>query len=73
MSFTSILSHPAKFYTDRGTQLSKAGSFIDSKENPANWTWDKVKDTLASKKFKSTIVFLVASGKMEQLNNEFEP
>ena len=49
-SFTSIRGYPAKFYTNKGTQLSKAGSFIDSKENPANWTWDKVKDTLATKK-----------------------
>ena len=28
----------------------KAGSFINPKENPANWTWDKVKNALASKK-----------------------
>ena len=49
-SFTSICGHPATFYTNRGTQLSKAGSFINPKENPANWTWDKVKDALASKK-----------------------
>ena len=47
---TSIQGNPAKFYTDRGTQLLKAGSFINPKENPANWTWDKVKDALASKK-----------------------
>ena len=49
-SFTSIRSYPAKFYTDKGTQLSKAGSYIDSKENSVNWTWDEVKDTLATKK-----------------------
>ena len=34
--FTSIRGYPARFYTDRGTQLSKAGSFIDSKDDPAN-------------------------------------
>ena len=49
-SFTSIHGYPAKFYMDKGTQLSKAGSFIYSKENPVNLTWDKVKDTLATKK-----------------------
>ena len=43
--FTSIRGHPAKFYTDRGTQLSKAGSFIDPRENPANWTLDASKKT----------------------------
>ena len=37
-SFTSIHGYPAKFYTDKGTQLSKADSFINSKEDPANWT-----------------------------------
>ena len=51
-SFTSVRSYPAEFYTDKGTQFVKAGSFINSKENPANWTWDKVKDTLATKKTK---------------------
>ena len=49
-SFTCIRSYSVKFYTDKGAQLSKASSFIDSKENPANWTWDKIKDTLATKK-----------------------
>ena len=48
--FTNIRGHPAKFYTDRETQLLKAGSFINPKENPANWIWDKVKDALNSKK-----------------------
>ena len=37
-SFTCIRSYSVKFYTDKGAQLSKASSFIDSKENPANWT-----------------------------------
>ena len=37
-SFTSIRGYPAKFYTDKGTQLSKADYFINSKENPGNWT-----------------------------------
>ena len=72
-SFTSIRGYPAKFYTDKGTQLSKAGSFIDSKENPANWTWDKIKDTLATNKKELIISFLVASGGMVLLNNKFEP
>ena len=49
-SFTSIRGYLAKYYTNKGTQLLKAGSFIDSKENPANWTWDKIKNTLATKK-----------------------
>ena len=48
--FTSIHGYPAKFYTDKGTQLSKASSFIDNKEDPANWTWGKIKDALAAKK-----------------------
>ena len=49
-SFTSICGFPAKFYTDKGTQLSKAGSFINNNKKPANWTWDKIKNTLATKK-----------------------
>ena len=49
-SFTSIRGYPAKFYTDKGTKLSKAGSFIENNENPANWTWDKIKNMLATKK-----------------------
>ena len=49
-SFTSIHGYLAKFYTDKGTQPSKAGSFINNNENSANWTWDKIKNTLATKK-----------------------
>ena len=49
-SFTSIRGYTAKFYTDKGTQLSKASSFINNKETTANWTWDKVKNDLATKK-----------------------
>ena len=50
ISFTSIRGYPARFYTDKGTQLSKAGSFIDNKEDPANWTQEKMADALATKK-----------------------
>ena len=49
-SFTSIRGYPIKFYTDKGTQLSKAGSFINNNKNPANKTWEKIKNTLATKK-----------------------
>ena len=58
-SFTSIRGYPARFYTDRGTQLSKAGSFIDSKEDPANWMSGKLKEVLATKK---TMVSYCLSG-----------
>ena len=40
------------FYTDQGTQLCKAAKFIDSKEDPSNWSWEKVEETLAAKKSK---------------------
>merc|ERR1711873_144015 len=35
-AFTSIRGYPAVFYTDKGTQLCKAGKFINSKEDPSN-------------------------------------
>ena len=72
-SFTSIRGYPAKFYTDKGTQLSKAGSFIDSKETLQIGHGTRSKTLLLPRKWKLTIVFLVASGRMVQLNNEFEP
>ena len=51
-AFTSIRGYPAVFYTDRGTQLCKAAKYIDSKEDPVNWTWGKLKETLVAKKTK---------------------
>ena len=41
-AFTSIRGYPSVFYTDRGTQLCKAVKYIDSKEDPVNWTWGKL-------------------------------
>ena len=35
-AFTSIRGYPTVFYTDRGTQLCKAGKYIDLKEDPVN-------------------------------------
>ena len=49
-AFTSIKGYPTVFYTDRGTQLCKAGKYIDSKEDPVNWTWGKFEETLAAQK-----------------------
>ena len=37
-AFTSIRGYPSVFYTDRGTQLCKAAKYINSKEDPVNWT-----------------------------------
>ena len=51
-AFTSIRGYPSVFYTDRGTQLCKAAKYIDSKEDPVNWTWEKLEETLAAKKTK---------------------
>ena len=51
-AFTSIRGYPTVFYTDRGTQLCKAGKYIDSKEDPFNWTWGKFEETLAARKTK---------------------
>ena len=48
--FTSTRAYSARFYTDRGIQLSKAGTSIDSKEEPVNWTWGKLEQVLAAKK-----------------------
>ena len=67
-SFTSIRGYPARFYTDKGTQLSKAGSFIDNKEDPVNWTWGKITDV--PRRLRSSTASLVASGRMAPLNNE---
>ena len=47
-AFTSIRGYPTVFYTDRGTQLCKAGKYIDSKEDPVNWTWGKFEETLVA-------------------------
>ena len=35
-SFIAIRGYPSVFYTDHGTQLCKAGEFIESQEEPAN-------------------------------------
>ena len=51
-AFTRIRGYPAVFYTDRGTQLCKIAKFIDSKEDPVNWSWGKLEETLAAKKSK---------------------
>ena len=51
-AFTSIRGYPSVFYTDRGSQLCKAAKYIDSKEDPVNWTWGKLEETLAPKKTK---------------------
>ena len=51
-AFTSIRGYPSVFYTDRGTQLYKAVKYIDSKEDPVNWTLGKFEETLAAKKTK---------------------
>ena len=51
-AFTSIRGYPTVFYTNQGTQLCKAGKYIDSKEDPVNWTWGKFEETLAARKTK---------------------
>ena len=40
-AFTAVRGRPAKLYTDRGTQLVKAGDYLD----PAEWDWDEINRT----------------------------
>merc|ERR1711867_200385 len=51
-AFISIRGYPSIFYTDKVTQLCKAAKYVDSKEDPVNWTWGKLKETPAAKKIK---------------------
>ena len=49
-AFTSLRGYPKIFYMDRGSQLCKAAEFIESAEDPASWSWDKLEQALAVNK-----------------------
>ena len=42
-NFTAIRGKPSSVYTDRGSQLTKASTFI-AEENPKNWDWDSIEE-----------------------------
>ena len=54
-SFTGIRGYPDTLYSDRGSQLQKAAAYTASKENPENWDWNQVEESLAANK--TTIKF----------------
>ena len=72
-SFTSICDYLAKFTLTKEPNYQRLVLLLTPKKTLQIGHGTRSKTLLLPRKQKLTIVFLVASGKMVQLNNEFEP
>ena len=49
-SFTGVRGYPDIIYSDRGSQIRKAAEYTASKEDPENWDWVQLQESLATNK-----------------------
>ena len=47
-TFCAVRGDPAAVYSDRGTNLTKAATYVEE-EDPDNWGWDQISKSSAKK------------------------